>query len=374
MPLYLDYSSTTPVKNEVFELMKRLFIEDFGNSGSRTHLHGSKAKEEVGKAREIISSIFECEPLEVVFTSGATESNNMAILGLENYGKENNKNHIITSAIEHKAVLEPIQYLEKNGFEVSYLKPNKTGRIETNQIKEALRENTFLVSIMHVNNETGIIQPIEEIANELKNSEAFFHVDAAQSFGKLNTPLLNKRIDMISISGHKIYGPKGIGALIARDRDYKRLPLKPIIHGGGQERGLRPGTLPVPLVAGLGLAAKLMSDDKNWWNDCKKIKDEALKSFSQLNININGDQEFCMPHILNISFKEYDSEALIVMIKNDLSVSNGSACTSSSYEPSHVLKAMDLDDNIIKSAIRLSWSLDSGTDFIKILNQLSSKS
>jgi len=372
MPLYLDYSSTTPVKNEVFELMKRLFIDDFGNSGSRTHLHGSKAKEEVGKAREIISSLFECEPLEVIFTSGATESNNIAILGLQKYGKSEKKTHIITSAIEHKAVLEPIQYLEKNGFEVTYIKPNKRGRIEAHQVTEVLKESTLLVSIMHVNNETGIIQPIEEIADELKNHKAFFHVDASQSFGKLNQPLKNKRIDMISISGHKIYGPKGIGTLITRDRDYKRLPLQPIIHGGGQERGLRPGTLPVPLVAGLGLAAKLISEDKSWWNDCKKIKDEAVKSFNQLNISINGDQEFCMPHILNISFKEYDSEALIVMIKNDLSVSNGSACTSSSYEPSHVLKAMGLEDDVIKSAIRLSWSSEINFDFIKTLNQYSS--
>ena len=364
MPLYLDYSSTTPVKNEVLELMTRLFIEDFGNSGSRTHLHGSKAKEEVGKSREIIASLFECEPLEVIFTSGATESNNIAILGLEKYGKEEKKNHIITSAIEHKAVLEPIQYLEKNGFEVTYLKPNSKGQVEPHQVTEVIKEDTLLVSIMHVNNETGIIQPIEEIADELKDYKAFFHVDASQSFGKLNQPLKNKRIDMISISGHKIYGPKGVGVLVTRDRDYRRLPLEPLTHGGGQERGLRPGTLPVPLVAGLGLAAKLISEDKNWWNDCKKIKDEALKSFNQLNININGDQEFCMPHILNISFKEYDSEALIVMIKNDLSVSNGSACTSSSYEPSHVLKAMELDDSIIKSAIRLSWSKDTNINFI----------
>ncbi len=363
MPIYLDYCSTTPVNPRVSDLMHRLFVEDFGNSGSRTHLHGAKAKQEVSLARDQIAEILKCEPLEVVFTSGATESNNMAILGLEEYGNKKNKKHIITTSIEHKAVIEPIDYLETKGFEITRISPDQSGRINSDDIKNSLREDTLLISVMHVNNETGIIQPIDEIIDIIKNHQVFFHVDAAQSFGKLNEPLQNKRVDMMSLSGHKIYGPKGVGALIARDRDYKKIPLKPLFYGGGQERGLRPGTIPVPLVAGFSLAAKILSNDKDWFNECSNIKNQIIEKISK-KVTINGNQDYAMPNILNLSITSYDSEALIVMVKDKISISNGSACTSSSYQPSHVLKSMNLDDNIIKSAIRISWSKDTNYSFI----------
>ena len=367
MPIYLDYCSTTPVNQRVSDLMQRLFVEDFGNSGSRTHLHGAKAKQEVSLARNQIAEVLTCEPLEVVFTSGATESNNMAILGLEEYGNKENKKHIITTSIEHKAVIEPIDYLETKGFEITRISPDQSGRINSDDIKNSLREDTLLISVMHVNNETGIIQPIDEIIDIIKNHQVFFHVDAAQSFGKLNKPLQNKRIDMISVSAHKIYGPKGVGALIIRDRDYQKLPLKPLFYGGGQERGLRPGTLPVPLIAGFGLSAELISKNSNWWDKCLNIKNTIITECNKYPSTINGDQTFCMPHILNISFKEFDSEALLVILKEDFSISNGSACTSSSYELSHVLNDMKINKDIIKSAVRLSWDSDTDESFIKKL-------
>ncbi len=363
MPIYLDYCSTTPVNQRVSDLMQRLFVEDFGNSGSRTHLHGAKAKQEVSLARNQIAEIIKCEPLEVVFTSGATESNNMAILGLEEYGNKENKKHIITTSIEHKAVIEPIDYLETKGFEITRISSDQSGRINSDDIKNSLREDTLLVSVMHVNNETGIIQPIDEIIDIIKNHQVFFHVDAAQSFGKLNEPLQNKRIDMMSLSGHKIYGPKGVGALITRDRDYKKIPLKPLFYGGGQERGLRPGTIPVPLVAGFSLAAEILSNDKKWWAENEKIKKEILVKCKTNNIKINGDSKYSMPHIINLSFEKYDSEALIVMLKSDFSLSNGSACTSTNYKTSHVLENMKLNKERIISAIRLSWSPEIKSEF-----------
>ena len=367
MPIYLDYCSTTPVNQRVSDLMQRLFVEDFGNSGSRTHLHGAKAKQEVSLARNQIAEIIKCEPLEVVFTSGATESNNMAILGLEEYGNKENKKHIITTSIEHKAVIEPIDYLETKGFEITRISPDQSGRINSDDIKNSLREDTLLISVMHVNNETGIIQPIDEIIDIIKNHQVFFHVDAAQSFGKLNEPLQNKRIDMMSLSGHKIYGPKGVGALITRDRDYKKIPLKPLFYGGGQERGLRPGTLPVPLVAGFSLASKILSNNNNWFKNCWNNKARLIKSLPK-KVSINGNQEFAMPNILNFSILDYDSEALIVMLKDKISISNGSACTSTNYEPSHVLNSMGLEENVIKSAVRVSWSYESidFSDYLKL--------
>jgi cysteine desulfurase len=261
MSVYLDCNATTPTEPEVVEKIKQYLTTDFGNEGSHTHSYGSTAKKAVQEARDQIVDLVNASRNEIIFTSGATESNNIAILGLKEFGIENNKKHIITSSIEHKAVLEPIDELKKQGFEVDIINVDQTGRINPNNIKDKLRDDTLLISIMGVNNETGIIQPIQEISKIIKDHDCYFHVDAAQYFGKDNETLKDKRIDLISISGHKIFAPKGIGALITRLRNFNKPPLKPLFFGGGQEAKLRPGTLPVHLIVGLGIAAKLAKKD-----------------------------------------------------------------------------------------------------------------
>jgi cysteine desulfurase len=354
-PIYLDYAATTPVDPEVADLMRHYMVEEFGNAGSRTHEYGTRAKQAVQKAREQIASIAACQPDEVIFTSGATESNNLAILGLRQHAGETGKKHIISTAIEHKAVLEPLEHLrDEYGFEVDFIRPVLSGAIVTQQVKDLLREDTLLVSVMHVNNETGIIQPIEEIAALLEGSDVFLHVDAAQSFAKLVEPLQNPRIDMFSVSGHKICGPKGVGALITRRRKYRRLPLKPLIFGGGQEFGLRPGTLPVHLVVGLGLAAsrrstrgaEIMPHHMNIW-------EEFLRSVEGYAIESVGDESKRLPTIKSLKFEGVDSEAVILLLKDKFSISNGSACTSSSYNSSHVLEAMGLSG--VQFVVRVSF-------------------
>lgn len=257
-PIYLDYAATTPVDPEVANLMRYYMVEEFGNAGSRTHEYGTRAKQAVQKARQQIATIAACQPDEVIFTSGATESNNLAILGFRKFAKESGRKHIIISNIEHKAVLEPVEHLQKEyGFEVDYASVGRDGIVHVEEVEKLLRPDTLLVSLMHVNNETGIIQPIDGVAELLKRHPAFFHTDASQSFGKLIGPLQNTRIDLVSVSGHKIYGPKGVGALVAKRRNYRKPPLSPLFFGGGQEFGLRPGTHPVFLIAGLGLAAEI---------------------------------------------------------------------------------------------------------------------
>ena len=257
---YYDNAATTQVDSRVAEIVMRYMVEEFGNSGSRTHTYGSSARSAVEVARAHVAAVVDAEEDEVIFTSGATEADNMALLGLAEEGLRSGRRHIITSVIEHKAVLEPLEYLETQGFEVTVLPVKSSGVIDMNAFRAALRDDTLLVSIMHVNNETGVIQPLEEIAEVLVDRDIWFHVDGAQGFGKSIEVLRNKRIDMISISGHKIYAPKGVGALIVRKRpDRTRAPLKPLMYGGGQERGLRPGTVPVALVAGLGEASRLAS-------------------------------------------------------------------------------------------------------------------
>lgn len=355
-PIYLDYAATTPVDPVVADLMRFYMVEEFGNAGSRTHEYGTRAKQAVQKARDQIASIAACQPDEVVFTSGATESNNLAILGLRKHGEATGKKHIISTAIEHKAVLEPLEYLrDKYGFEVDFIRPDLSGAIDPLQVKALLREDTLMVSVMHVNNETGIIQPIEEIADLLKGSNVFFHVDAAQSFAKLVEPLQNQRIDMFSVSGHKICGPKGIGALITRRRKYRRLPLKPLMFGGGQEFGLRPGTLPVPLIVGFGEAAKRQSIF--FPGKVADLKAQQEKLISQLRehgfISI-GDDTKRIPTILSISSVKIDSEALMLKWKGQVAISNGSACTSNSYSDSHVLNAMCLAPDLLRGSIRIS--------------------
>jgi cysteine desulfurase len=348
--------------------------EEFGNSGSRTHEYGTRAKQAVNRAREQVAAVVKAKSDEVIFTSGATESNNLSILGLANYGEQNEHRHIISTAIEHKAVIEPLEYLSKHGFEVTFLPPTSTGYIDPEAIKKALRKDTLLVSVMHVNNETGIRQPISEIASVLENHPAYFHVDAAQGFGKQITDLQSERIDLISISGHKIYAPKGVGALIARRRGFNKVPLQPLMYGGGQERGLRPGTMPVSLVVGLGLAAELaMQNVANRTKICQEFRQRALDALLLLEPIFNGDPELMVPHTLNISFPGIDSEALMVALKNEIAISNGSACTSHRYEPSHVLLAMSVPNNIIQGALRISWChMTTEPDWKRVADKISS--
>ena len=257
MPVYLDCNATTPIDSEVEKIFLLFIREEFGNAGSRTHEFGARAKQAVQKARDQVAALVKGQREDVIFTSGATESNNLAILGLREHAEKTGRRHIISTAIEHKAVLEPLEFLAEHGFEITRLKPCAGGAVSADQVAAALQPDTILVSVMHVNNETGIIQPLAEIAKALGTHEAFFHTDAAQGFGKLIPELQNPRIDLISISGHKLYAPKGIGALILRRRGYDHPPLTPLCFGGGQERGLRPGTQPVALIAALGKAAEI---------------------------------------------------------------------------------------------------------------------
>jgi cysteine desulfurase len=347
-------NATTPVLVEVADLVRTLLLEEYGNAGSRTHEFGNSAKKVVENARQQVANVVDVDKSEVVFTSGATESNNIAILGLREFAEQECKKHIITTRIEHKAVLEPIEHLVKQGFEVSYLEVDESGLVNVQELKSLLREDTVLVSVMHVNNETGAIQPITEICEVLLPYNAYFHVDAAQSFGKLSESLKNKRIDLISASGHKVYAPKGVGALITRKRGFIKPPLKPIMYGGGQEKGLRPGTLAVPLIAGFGLACDIaQKNEKLWQAHAQHLKDELLAALNKLGAQYNGEKT--SPFVINFSIPGINSEAAMVMFKGVVAVSNGSACTSSSYTPSHVLTAMKLDEKRIAGSIRMSW-------------------
>ena len=338
------------------EAMLHYLTEEFGNEGSRTHEFGTRAKQAVQRARDQVAAVVEAKRDEVVFTSGATESNNLAILGLREVARSTGRTHVITSTIEHKAVLEPFDALEREGFSVTRLPVTAGGYVERKVLADALRPETVLVSVMHANNETGVLQPLKEITEVLDGHPAYFHTDAAQGFGKDLDMLRNPRIDMISVSGHKIFGPKGIGALIVRRRGYDRVPLKPLVYGGGQERGLRPGTLPVALVVALGEAAEMaVRNHKNRQDRCSEIRAEATKAFEHLNPKYSGDQCKVMSHVLNVAFEGLDSEALIVAIKDLVAISNGSACTSTSYTPSHVLKAMGMSDDEANACVRISW-------------------
>jgi cysteine desulfurase len=329
--------------------------EEFGNAGSRTHEYGASAKRRVAQARREVAAVTAVEPDEVIFTSGATESNNIALLGLRTAMVESGCRHIVSSKLEHKAVLEPVEQLERDGFEVTWLSANADGVVDIEQLKDALRDDTGLVSLMHVNNETGTLQPVQEFASVLEGHPAYFHVDAAQGFGKDMAGPRTERVDLVSASAHKLHGPKGIGALIMRRRGYERPPLTSLMFGGGQERGLRPGTLPVHLIAGFGVAARLGLDEAaDRRNRTLAFRTRALEALAPLSPTINGSA--ALPHVLNVSFPGADAEAVIVATKDLIAVSNGSACTSSRYEPSHVLVAMGLDEQRIAGAIRMSWS------------------
>lgn len=353
---YLDYNATTPLDPRVFEAMRPWFLDEPGNAGSRTHSFGQRAKDAVEKARGQVAALLGAQPEEIIFTSGATESNNAVILGLARYGDETGRKHVIATTIEHKAVLEPVDQLRRLGFRVDLAPVTPGGYVEPDTILALLRPDTLLVSVMHANNETGVLQPVREIAELLVDRDVFFHTDAAQTFGKEVETLRARHCDFLSISAHKIYGPKGMGALFVRRRQAAKRSLAPLLFGGGQERGLRPGTLPVPLAVGLGEAAALAAiEHPDRRKAAGKLKDELLEELAAVPHQINGDVSRTQSHVLNVSFPGVDSEALMMATSEELAISNGSACTSSSYTPSHVLQAMGLGEERIDSAIRISW-------------------
>lgn len=356
MNIYLDCNATTPIEPDVAEVVSKYTREEYGNAASRTHDFGSRAKRAVQHARGLVAKVVSAKQDEVIFTSGATESNNIALLGLAEHGKNTRRLHIVSSQIEHKAVLEPLEELQHRGFEVTLVPADRDGSVDPHELKSALRPETLLVSVMHVNNETGVIQPIAEVADVLEGHDAFFHVDAAQGFGKDLEPLRNARLDLISVSSHKIYGPKGVGALIARRRGFDRPPLKPLMHGGGHEKGLRPGTLPVPLVAGFGRACQLALENQGARQSvCRAFRERVLAALSPLDPVPIGAQERVLSHTLNFRIAGVDAEAAMVSLKGLVAASNGSACTSADYTPSHVLLAMGLTDVEAQEAIRFSW-------------------
>lgn len=373
MSVYLDYNASTPVDERVLKVMMDVYRNNYGNADSRTHDFGEDARKVVENARQNVADLLRVKKDEIFFTSGATESDNIAILGLREYAEKSGKKHIITTAIEHKAVLEPLEFLEKNGFEVTYIKPDISGRISSDELLSKIRSDTLLVSVMHINNETGIIQPVKEIGEELFQSDVLFHIDAAQSFGKLVDELHEIKYDMLSASAHKMFGPQGIGTLVLRKKRYKLPSVKPILFGGGQEHGMRPGTLPTALIAGFGEACKI-SEAEHLHNDEEyvKIKEKLLTLLDSSNVEyeINGNQNYCVTNTINISFNGINSEALMLSSKQYCGISNGSACNSSSYKLSHVLMAMGLNEQRIQSAVRISWgtNLDIYDSFQSLLD------
>lgn len=354
--LYLDYNSSTPVDPRVVAAMMPWFTDEPGNAGSRTHAYGNRASVAVERARELVAACVDAAAEEIIFTSGATESNNLAILGLREFAEATGRRHIVSTSIEHNAVLQPLQQLCKEGFEIELAPVMSGGYVEPDEIERRLRPDTLLVSVMHANNETGVLQPVLEISEILADSETFFHVDAAQTFGKEVEALRQLQCDFISISGHKMHGPKGIGALYVRRRFGKRNPLSAILFGGGQERGLRPGTLPVPQIVGLGKAAQLASQEHLERREhASVIKQRLLSDLEQVEFQVNGDVTRSQSHVLNGSFVGVDSEALMIAVRDELAFSNGSACTSHDPKRSHVLEAMGLSSARIDSAVRISW-------------------
>lgn len=363
MGIYLDYNASSPIDHRVLEEMISVYQNAYGNADSRTHEYGDRARSIVENARGQVASILGINKEEIFFTSGATESNNIAIQGLKEYGIQKGKKHIITTSIEHKAVLGSVKAMEICGFEVDYVNPDRTGRISVKNVLDKVREDTLLVSIMHVNNETGIIQPIKEIGDLLEQKDALFHVDATQSFGKLVDELKEIKYDMMSMSAHKLGGPQGIGALVLRKKHYKLPPVKAIMYGGQQEHGIRPGTIPVALVAGLGKACELAQVEYLInHTKCQMIKDRicGLLENSGLHYSYNGDQSSCMSNTMNISIFGVASEALMLSTKDYCGISNGSACNSNSYKPSYVLTKMGISEERIENSIRISWGPEIG--------------
>jgi len=348
--IYLDYQATTPIDPDVLKEMWKAFEMEYGNPHSRSHVYGWSAEKLIEDARENIANLIGAKKDEIIFTSGATESNNLAMKGLfEFYSPE--KNHIITLSTEHKCLIESCRYLESKGAEVTFLHPSSNGLISIDEIKKHIKKNTLVISIMAVHNEIGVIQNLAEIGKLCRESGIFFHTDAAQAFGKIPLNVDEMSIDLMSISSHKIYGPKGVGAIYIRKKPKVR--IRPIIHGGGQERGLRSGTLPAPLIYGFGVATKIakerMESDTNYINNLSNyLIDEMLKI---PHVFLNGDRKNRYAGNVNISFAFIEGESLLMSMKG-LSVSSGSACTSSSLEPSYVLKALGMRDELAHSSIR----------------------
>lgn len=352
LPIYLDYQATTPCDPRVVEAMLPYFTEKFGNPHSRNHSFGWDAEEGVETARRQVASIIGADEKEVIFTSGATESNNLALKGVAHFHKDK-KNHIITTVTEHKCILDSARHLEMEGFEITYLPVQQNGLIDLEQLKAAITDKTVLVSVMAVNNEIGVIQPLAEIGKICRARGVYFHTDAAQAVGKIPLDVNAMNIDLMSISGHKIYGPKGIGALYVRRKP--RVRLEASIHGGGQERGMRSGTLPTPLCVGLGEACAIAEREMGAEAErLKYLSDRMYKKITEQlpEVFLNGDREQRIPGNLNISFAYVEGEGLMMGIK-DLAVSSGSACTSASLEPSYVLRALGVEEELAHTSLRL---------------------
>lgn len=369
MSIYLDYNASAPIDHRVLDYMIDVYKGAYGNADSRTHNFGDTSRKVVEKARADVAAILDIRKDEVFFTSGATESNNIVLQGLREYAEQTGKKHIITSSIEHKAILETAKYFQKEGFVVDFVNPDATGRISAKNVIRLVREDTLLVSIMHVNNETGIIQPVQEIGEYLNSKDVFFHVDATQSFGKLVDELKALKYDMLSMSAHKLAGPQGVGALILRKKRYKLPPVKNIMFGGPQEHGIRPGTIPVALVAGLGKACELAhAEYQENKKKCLSIKEIILQLLmdSGVKYHINGDINYSIPSTLNVCFDGVSSEALMLATKQYCGVSNGSACNSHSYAPSYVLVAMGLSEERIENSIRISWGAETDLNAVRV--------
>ncbi|MFM6984806.1 MAG: IscS subfamily cysteine desulfurase [Chitinophagaceae bacterium] len=355
LPIYLDNNATTPMDPRVLEAMLPYFTDNFGNAASRNHSFGWKAEEAVDYAREQMAALINADAKEIIITSGATESNNLAIKGVfEMYAAKGN--HFITVETEHKAVLDTLKHIEKAGAEVTYLKAREDGLITLEQVEAAIKPNTVLVSVMYANNEIGVIQPIRKIAALCKSKGVLFHTDATQAVGKIPVDVIADGIDLMSFSGHKMYGPKGVGVLYVR-RKNPRVKVTAQMDGGGHERGMRSGTLNVPGIVGLGKACELcrleMAEDTA---RISKMRDRLEQSLLVLEESyINGNTEHRLPHVSNMSFKYVEGEGLIMGVK-DIAVSSGSACTSASLEPSYVLKALGLDDELAHSSLRFGLS------------------
>lgn len=353
-PIYFDYSATTPVDPRVAKVMcDCLTMEgNFGNPASRSHEFGWNAEKAVEEARQNVAALVNADPKEIVFTSGATESDNLAIKGVAHFYQKQGK-HIITSKTEHKAVLDTCRQLEREGYEVTYMDPEENGLIDLEKLKAAIRPDTILVSIMHVNNEIGVIQDIKAIGEITRENKVLFHVDAAQSAGKVPIDLQDMKVDLMSFSAHKIYGPKGIGALYVRRKPRVRIEAQ--MHGGGHERGMRSGTLATHQIVGMGEAFKYAKEEMAADNErIRMLRDRLWNGIKDIEeIYVNGDMEQRVPHNFNVSFNFVEGESLMMALK-DLAVSSGSACTSSSLEPSYVLRAIGRNDELAHSSIRFS--------------------
>ncbi len=353
-PVYMDYSATTPVDPRVAKKMIQCLEMDgvFGNPASRSHLYGWQAEELVEEARRNVADLVNADPREIVWTSGATESDNLAIKGIAHFYQSKGK-HIVTSKIEHKAVLDSCRQLEREGFEVTYLEPDAKGLISVDTVEAALREDTILVSLMHVNNEIGVINDIDAIGELTRSRKIMFHVDAAQSAGKIEIDLEKSKVDLMSFSAHKIYGPKGIGALYVRRKPRVRIEAQ--MHGGGHERGMRSGTLATHQIVGMGEAFKIAGEDMQKDNEhVQALRDRLLAGFEDMEaVYVNGDLNMRVTANLNISFAYVEGESLMMSL-GGLAVSSGSACTSASLEPSYVLRALGLSDELAHSSIRFS--------------------